>query len=221
PGLRDALPLGTERRRRRLRSRPARVSRDDRARVRGQRGPRGARAGPSRARRARAEDPPPALLRGPDAVADRAAGRDLADARLTPHPALAREDARRDRDRGRASARLREPPVALRRIGRRRTSAELGEGFLSYFESKGHKRLPSWPLVPRPEDASTLLTSAGMQPQMPYFLGREDPPAVLTTTAQKCFRTPDIDEVGLDGHHLTFFEMLGNFSFGQYFKQGA
>ena len=102
-----------------------------------------------------------------------------------------------------------------------RTSAELREGFLSYFESKGHKRLPSWSLVPRPEDHSTLLTSAGMQPQMPYFLGREEPPAPLTTTIQKCFRTPDIDEVGLDGHHLTFFEMLGNFSFGQYFKEGA
>ena len=102
-----------------------------------------------------------------------------------------------------------------------RTSAELREGFLSYFESKGHKRLPSWPLIPRADDHSTLLTSAGMQPQMPYFLGREPPPAPLTTTAQKCFRTPDIDEVGLDGHHLTFFEMLGNFSFGQYFKEGA
>jgi alanyl-tRNA synthetase len=102
-----------------------------------------------------------------------------------------------------------------------RTSAELREGFLGYFESKGHKRLPSWSLVPRPEDHSTLLTSAGMQPQMPYFLGREEPPAPLTATIQKCFRTPDIDEVGLDGHHLTFFEMLGNFSFGQYFKEGA
>ena len=102
-----------------------------------------------------------------------------------------------------------------------RTSAELREGFLSFFESKGHRRLPSWPLVPRSDDHSTLLTTAGMQPQMPYFLGREEPPAPLTTTAQKCFRTPDIDEVGLDGHHLTFFEMLGNFSFGQYFKQGA
>jgi alanyl-tRNA synthetase len=102
-----------------------------------------------------------------------------------------------------------------------RTSAELREGFLSYFESKGHKRLPSWPLIPRADDHSTLLTSAGMQPQMPYFLGREPPPAPLTTTVQKCFRTPDIDEVGLDGHHLTFFEMLGNFSFGQYFKEGA
>ena len=102
-----------------------------------------------------------------------------------------------------------------------RTTAEIREGFLGYFESKVHKRLPSWPLIPRPEDRSTLLTSAGMQPQMPYFLGRERPPALLTTTAQKCFRTPDIDEVGLDGHHLTFFEMLGNFSFGQYFKEGA
>ncbi len=102
-----------------------------------------------------------------------------------------------------------------------RTTAELREGFLSYFEEKGHKRLPSWPLIPRPDDHTTLLTSAGMQPQMPYFLGREEPPALLTTTSQKCFRTQDIDEVGLDGHHLTFFEMLGNFSFGQYFKDGA
>ncbi|MDQ3066017.1 MAG: alanine--tRNA ligase [Actinomycetota bacterium] len=102
-----------------------------------------------------------------------------------------------------------------------RTSAELREGFLSFFEEKGHTRLPSWPLVPRADDHSTLLTTAGMQPQMPFFLGHEDPPALLTATSQKCFRTPDIDEVGRDGHHLTFFEMLGNFSFGQYFKQGA
>jgi alanyl-tRNA synthetase len=102
-----------------------------------------------------------------------------------------------------------------------RTTAELREGYLSYFESKGHQRLPSWPLIPRPGDNSTLLTTAGMQPQMPFFLGRETPPAPLTTLAQKCFRTPDIDEVGLDGHHLTFFEMLGNFSFGRYYKQGA
>jgi alanyl-tRNA synthetase len=102
-----------------------------------------------------------------------------------------------------------------------RTTAELREGFLSFFESKGHLRVPSWPLVPRADDRSTLLTTAGMQPQMPYFLGREQPPAPLTTAAQKCFRTPDIDEVGLDGYHCTFFEMLGNFSFGQYFKDGA
>jgi alanyl-tRNA synthetase len=102
-----------------------------------------------------------------------------------------------------------------------RTSAELREGFLAFMEEKGHARLPSWPLVPRADDHSTLLTTAGMQPQMPFFLGREEPPAPLTATSQKCFRTPDIDEVGLDGHHLTFFEMLGNFSFGQYFKAGA
>ena len=102
-----------------------------------------------------------------------------------------------------------------------RTAADLREEFLSFFESKGHRRLPSWPLIPRADDHSTLLTTAGMQPQMPFFLGREEPPAPLTTTAQKCFRTQDIDEVGLDGHHLTFFEMLGNFSFGQYFKAGA
>jgi alanyl-tRNA synthetase len=102
-----------------------------------------------------------------------------------------------------------------------RSAAELREGFLSYFESKGHKRHPSGSLVPPPEDTSTLLTSAGMQPLMPFFLGRRQPPAPTLTTVQKCFRTPDIDEVGLDGHHLTFFEMLGNFSFGQYFKEGA
>src|SRR5436190_14578946 len=102
-----------------------------------------------------------------------------------------------------------------------RTSAEIREGYLSFFEEKGHLRVPSASLIPRADDRSTLLTSAGMQPQMPYFLGREQPPAPLTTTAQKCFRTPDIDEVGLDGYHLTFFEMMGNFSFGQYFKEGA
>jgi alanyl-tRNA synthetase len=102
-----------------------------------------------------------------------------------------------------------------------RTSAELRAGYREFFESKGHVFRPSAPLVPRADDRSTLLTTAGMQPLMPYFLGREPPPAPLLTTVQKCFRTPDIDEVGLDGHHLTFFEMLGNFSFGQYFKEGA
>jgi alanyl-tRNA synthetase len=102
-----------------------------------------------------------------------------------------------------------------------RTTAELREGFLSFFEENGHLRVPSASLIPRADDHSTLLTSAGMQPQMPYFLGREPPPAPLTTTTQKVFRTPDIDDVGLDTYHLTFFEMLGNFSFGQYFKEGA
>ena len=102
-----------------------------------------------------------------------------------------------------------------------RTTAELREGFQAFFEEKGHLRCPSASLIPRADDHSTLYTSAGMQPQMPYFLGREAPPAPLTTTCQKVFRTPDIDEVGLDTFHLTFFEMLGNFSFGQYFKEGA
>jgi alanyl-tRNA synthetase len=102
-----------------------------------------------------------------------------------------------------------------------RTSAELRAGYRAFFESKGHVFRPSTPLIPRADDRSTLLTTAGMQPLMPYFLGREPAPAPLLTTVQKCFRTPDIDEVGLDGSHLTFFEMLGNFSFGQYFKEGA
>ena len=101
------------------------------------------------------------------------------------------------------------------------TSAELRAGFRAYFESKGHVFRPSAPLIPRADNRSTLLTTAGMQPLMPFFLGREQPPAPLLTTVQKCFRTPDIDDVGLDGSHLTFFEMLGNFSFGEYFKEGA
>jgi alanyl-tRNA synthetase len=100
-------------------------------------------------------------------------------------------------------------------------TAELREGFLSFFESKGHKRLPSASLVPPPDDPSTLLTVAGMQPLKPYLRGLKEPPTPLLTTAQKSFRTQDIDEVGLDGHHLTFFEMLGNFSIGEYFKEGA
>src|ERR671935_146991 len=102
-----------------------------------------------------------------------------------------------------------------------RTTAELREGFLSFFESKGHARRPSASLIPRADDRSTLLVSAGMQPLMPFFLGLEEPPAPLLTTVQKIFRTPDIDEVGLNSRTLTFFEMLGNFSFGEYFKEGA
>jgi alanyl-tRNA synthetase len=101
------------------------------------------------------------------------------------------------------------------------TTAELREGYLTFFEEKGHLRRPSASLIPRADDRSTLLVTAGMQPQMPFFLGREPPPAPLTTTSQKVFRTVDIDVVGLDTYHCTFFEMLGNFSFGQYFKQGA
>jgi alanyl-tRNA synthetase len=102
-----------------------------------------------------------------------------------------------------------------------RTTAELRAGFRAFFESKGHEFLPSASLVPPPDDRSTLLVSAGMQPLQKFFLGLEEPPAPLLTTAQKVFRTPDIDEVGLDTFHLTFFEMLGNFSVGQYFKDGA
>ncbi len=101
------------------------------------------------------------------------------------------------------------------------TTAELRAGYREFFESKGHTFRPSGSLLPRADDRSTLLVSAGMQPLMPFFLGFEDPPAPLLTTVQKVFRTPDIDEVGLNARTLTFFEMLGNFSFGQYFKEGA
>jgi alanyl-tRNA synthetase len=102
-----------------------------------------------------------------------------------------------------------------------RSSDELREAFLSFFESKGHLRRPSGSLVPATYDPSVLLTTAGMQPLKPYFLGLEEPPARRLTTVQKCFRTSDIDSVGLTGRHLTFFEMLGNFSVGDYFKDGA
>ena len=102
-----------------------------------------------------------------------------------------------------------------------KATAEIREGFLRYFEEKGHVRLPSAPLIPPPDDPTTLLISAGMQPLKPYFLGVKDPPATLLTTYQKCFRATDIEEVGLDGYHLSFFEMMGNFSIGEYFKEGA
>lgn len=94
---------------------------------------------------------------------------------------------------------------------------EIRESFLKFFESKGHLRLESFPLVPK-NDTSLLLVNAGMQPLKPYFTGIQTPPNTRITDCQKCIRTGDIENVGKTSRHGTFFEMLGNFSFGDYFK---
>jgi alanyl-tRNA synthetase len=106
-----------------------------------------------------------------------------------------------------------------------RTTAELREGFLSFFEEKGHLRRPSGSLIPPADDPTTLFIVAGMQPMKRWFLGAGSPPAQRLTAAQKVMRAGgkhnDLDDVGATARHASFFEMLGNFSFGDYFKDGA
>ena len=97
---------------------------------------------------------------------------------------------------------------------------DLREMYLSFFESKGHLRHKSYPLVPI-DDKSILLINAGMTPLKKYFTGEVEPPRHRMTTCQKCIRTPDIERVGITARHGTYFEMLGNFSFGDYFKNEA
>ena len=97
---------------------------------------------------------------------------------------------------------------------------ELRELFLSFYEEKGHLRLSSFPLVPQ-NDASLLLINSGMAPMKPWFTGEQEPPSKRVTTCQKCIRTGDIENVGKTSRHGTYFEMLGNFSFGDYFKEEA
>src|SRR5437764_10381988 len=98
---------------------------------------------------------------------------------------------------------------------------EIRRRFTDFYTAREHRWVPSGSLVPPAWDTSVLITTAGMQPFKRFFLGLEAPPAPRLTSIQKVFRTVDIEEVGRTARHLTFFEMLGNFSFGDYFKQDA